>query len=58
MNPESYNKRAIASVDWTEATSRAEDKDFSSHRASDNKGMHARSKLKGILWSFFGTVFP
>ncbi|KAG7317648.1 hypothetical protein KOW79_018683 [Hemibagrus wyckioides] len=37
VNPESFNKRAIASVDWTEATSRAEDKDFSSHRASDNK---------------------
>ncbi|KAK3515673.1 hypothetical protein QTP70_026456 [Hemibagrus guttatus] len=37
VNPDSRNKRAIASVDWTEASSRAEDKDFSSHRASDNK---------------------
>ncbi|KAB5533184.1 hypothetical protein PHYPO_G00128900 [Pangasianodon hypophthalmus] len=37
VNPESRNRRAIASVDWTGATSRAEDKDSSLHRVSDNK---------------------
>lgn len=48
VNPESHNRRAKTSVDWTGATSRAEDKDSSSHRVSDNKGIH----LKGILWFF------
>lgn len=40
MNTESRNRRAKASVNWTEATSRVEDKDSSLRRVSDEKGTH------------------
>lgn len=42
MNPGSINRRPMASVDWTEATSRAEDKDVSLRRVLDDKGTHVK----------------
>lgn len=39
-NPESRNKTDVASGDCTGATARPEDKDFTLHRASHNKGIH------------------
>lgn len=40
MSTESRSRRAMASVDWTAATSRAEDKDSSLRRVLDDKGMY------------------
>lgn len=36
-NPDSRNRKAMTSVDWTRATPRAEDKDVSLHISPDNK---------------------